>query len=67
MRERAKKLLRAVRAIPLHQRLSKVSDFSELAGIGCVVGAVWWWLPILGLASLGVALFYIGWVTHEPS
>jgi hypothetical protein len=67
MRERAKTLLRAVRAIPLHQRLSKVSDVSELAGIGCVVGAVWWWLPILGLASLGAALIYIGWVTHEPS
>jgi hypothetical protein len=53
--------------IPLSVHLSKGSDFYELAGIGCLVGAAWWFVPVLGLVSLGVALIYLGWVTHVSS
>lgn len=38
------------------------SDIVELAGLGCLVGAAWWWQPLLGLVVLGCALFLIGWV-----
>lgn len=68
MRIRVKHLLTLVGAkarVPLHKRLAQCSDVFELAGIGCLVGAVWWWNPIIGLLSLGVALIYLGWVTHE--
>lgn len=53
--------------IPLSKQLSKGSDVYELAGIGCLVGAAWWLIPVLGLAALGCALIYLGWVTHVPS
>jgi hypothetical protein len=53
--------------IPLSHHLSKGSDWYELAGIGCLVGAAWWWVPIIGLVTLGVALIYLGVVTHVPS
>jgi len=42
-----------------------LTDALEVAGIGCMVGAAWWWQPIIGLAILGVALFYIGWAVGE--
>ncbi len=37
-----------------------MSDVLDLAGIGCLVGAAWWWLPILGLVVTGLALLLIG-------
>ena len=70
MRARARKAadwLKRQARIPLSKHLSKGSDFFELAGIGCLVGAAWWFIPILGLVSLGVALIYLGWVTHVSS
>lgn len=39
-----------------------VSDAVEVAGIGCLVGAAWWWVPILGLVALGLSLLLVGWV-----
>lgn len=42
------------------QRLA--SDLVDLAGIGCLVGAAWWWFPIVGLVVTGLALLLIGWV-----
>lgn len=53
--------------VPLSEQLSKGSDLYELGGIGCLVGAAFWWIPIFGLVALGVALIYLGWVTHVPS
>lgn len=53
--------------IPLSDQLSKLSDLFELSGVGCIVGAAWWFCPIFGLLSLGVALIYLGWVTHVSS
>lgn len=38
------------------------SDLVEIAGMGCLVTAAWWWLPIAGLIALGLALLLIGWV-----
>lgn len=70
MRDRLKGALKWVRAqarVPLSTRLAKWSDAFELAGIGCLVGAVWLWSTDFGLAALGVALIYLGWVTHESS
>lgn len=40
------------------------SSVSELAGVGCLVGAAWWWVPVLGLVALGVALLLIGRATN---
>jgi hypothetical protein len=37
----------------------------DVAGLGCLVGAAWWWLPIVGLVALGVALLYIGWAVDQ--
>lgn len=68
MRERIKAALPRVRQalkVPLHKRLAQCSDVFELAGIGCLVTAVWMWNPVLGVAALGAALIYLGWVTHE--
>ena len=35
------------------------SALVELAGLGCLVAAAWWWLPVVGLVSLGVVLVYV--------
>jgi hypothetical protein len=70
MRERARKAVRWLKRqarIPLSEHLSKGSDVYELAGVGCLVGAAWWWVPIVGLVALGLALIYLGVVTHVPS
>jgi hypothetical protein len=32
----------------------------EVAGLGCLVGAAWWWVPIVGLVVLGLVLCFIG-------
>lgn len=53
--------------VPLSARLAKCSDLFELAGVGCLVGAAFMWRPIAGMVALGVALIYLGWVTHESS
>lgn len=53
--------------VPLSQRLAKLSDYFELAGIGCLVAAAFMWLTIVGMVALGAALIYLGWVTHESS
>lgn len=42
-----------------------VSDVVDLAGVGCLVGAAWWWAPIAGLVALGGALLLIGWVLDQ--
>jgi hypothetical protein len=45
-----------------------LSDLVDVAGLGCLVGAAWWWLPIVGLVALGLALLLIGWVVgNEPA
>jgi hypothetical protein len=45
-----------------------LSDAVEVAGMGCLVGAAWWWLPLFGLVATGVALMFTGWVIgNEPS
>lgn len=41
------------------------SDLVELAGVGCLVGAAWWWIPIVGLVVTGLALLLIGWVMDQ--
>lgn len=41
------------------------SDVVELAGLGCLVTAAWWWLPIAGLIALGLALLLVGWVMDQ--
>lgn len=53
--------------VPLATQLSRGSDFYELAGVGCLVGAAFWWIPIVGLVALGVALIWLGQVTHVPN
>lgn len=42
---------------------SSASDSFDVAGLGCLVGAAWWWQPIVGLVALGVAFLVAGWVT----
>lgn len=42
-----------------------LSDVTDLAGLGCLVGAAWWWAPIVGLVVTGLALLLIGWVMGE--
>jgi hypothetical protein len=42
-----------------------LSDAIEVAGIGCLVGAAWWWLPIVGLVATGAALLFTGWVIDD--
>lgn len=69
-RELARKgfdLVKRQARVPLSTQLSRGSDLFELAGIGCLVGAAWWLVPVLGLFALGVALIYLGWVTHVSS
>lgn len=47
---------------------STASDLFDLAGLGCLDGAAWWWQPIVGLVVLGLALFLVGWVIgNEPA
>lgn len=41
------------------------SDVLDMLGIGCLVGAAWWWVPVVGLVATGVALMFFGWVSHE--
>lgn len=41
---------------------SAASDAIDLAGLGCLVGAAWWWVPIVGLVVTGLVLLLIGWV-----
>lgn len=36
-----------------------VSIGVELAGIGCVVAAAWWFMALVGLLVTGVALIYV--------
>jgi hypothetical protein len=42
-----------------------ISDLVEVAGIGCLVAAAWWWVPIAGLIALGMALLLVGWVMDQ--
>ena len=42
-----------------------LTDVMDVAGIGCLVGAAWWWQPIVGLIALGVALIAIGWAVDR--
>jgi hypothetical protein len=39
-----------------------VSDVVDLAGLGCLDGAAWWWHPLAGLVAVGLSLLLIGWV-----
>ncbi|MFE9372256.1 hypothetical protein ACFYM2_21150 [Streptomyces sp. NPDC006711] len=46
---------------------SSVSDVVDLAGLGCLVGAAWWWVPVVGLVVTGLVLLLVGWVVgNEP-
>jgi hypothetical protein len=52
--------------LPRPQRPRRtLTDVVDVAGLGCLVGAAWWWLPIVGLVALGVALLYIGWAVDQ--
>lgn len=52
--------------LPRPQRPRRtLTDVMDVAGLGCLVGAAWWWLPIVGLVALGVALLYIGWAVDQ--
>lgn len=46
-------------------RRSAASDAFDVSGLGCLVGAAWWWHPVVGLVSLGLALLLFGWVTSD--
>lgn len=47
---------------------STASDLVDVAGLGCLDGAAWWWQPIVGLVVLGLALLLVGWVIgYEPA
>jgi hypothetical protein len=57
-----RKRLRGMRArIPR----SATADAFDVSGLGCLVGAAWWWQPIVGLVALGAALLIAGWVTSD--
>jgi hypothetical protein len=44
------------------------SDVVEVAGLGCLDGAAWWWHPIVGLVVTGLILLFVGWVMgSEPA
>jgi len=43
----------------------RASDLVELAGLGCLDGAAWWWQPIVGLVVLGLILLLVGWVIDD--
>lgn len=42
-----------------------LADAIGVAGLGCLVGAAWWWLPIVGLVALGLVLLLIGEVISD--
>lgn len=42
-----------------------VTDLVDLAGLGCLVGASWWWEPIIGLVALGLVLLLVGWAVDR--
>ncbi|MFF1702600.1 hypothetical protein [Streptomyces sp. NPDC058252] len=42
-----------------------LTDAMDVAGLGCLVGAAWWWQPIIGLAVLGLVLLYMGWAVDQ--
>lgn len=44
---------------------SAASDTFDVSGLGCLVGAAFWWAPIVGLIALGLALLLAGWVTSD--
>ncbi|RCH68713.1 hypothetical protein DT019_08545 [Streptomyces sp. SDr-06] len=44
---------------------SATSDVFDISGLGCLVGAAFWWAPIAGLVTLGLALLLAGWVTSD--
>jgi hypothetical protein len=46
--------------VRLNEPRQTTSSVIELAGVGCLVGAAWWWIPVVGLVSLGIALFLVG-------
>jgi hypothetical protein len=41
------------------------TDLMDVAGIGCLVGAAWWWQPLVGLVATGVALLAASWAVGE--
>lgn len=43
------------------------TDACDVAGLACLVGAAFWWVPVLGLVALGLALLVVGWVTDAPA
>jgi hypothetical protein len=44
---------------------SATSDAFDVSGLGCLVGAAFWWQPIAGLVALGAALLLAGWMTSD--
>lgn len=58
-------LLRSLR-IPKPARPRRaLTDVVDVSGLGCLVGAAWWWQPIIGLAALGLVLLFIGWAVDQ--
>jgi hypothetical protein len=59
------KRLRSLR-IPKPSRPRRaLTDLIDVAGLGCLVSAAWWWQPIIGLAALGLVLLFIGWAVDQ--
>jgi hypothetical protein len=64
--EQQKPPLRArLRALRGRIPRSATADAFDIGGLGCLVGAAWWWQPIIGLTALGLALLIAGWVTSD--
>ncbi|MGW1892137.1 hypothetical protein ACWCP6_18035 [Streptomyces sp. NPDC002004] len=42
-----------------------LTDLMDVTGLGCLVGAAWWWQPLVGLVALGLALLLIGWAVDQ--
>jgi hypothetical protein len=60
-------LVRVPKLPSFRVRRTTVSDLLDVAGLGCLVGAAWWWIPVVGLVATGLVLLLIGWVVgNEP-
>lgn len=55
-------ILSRLAALPARMSRRAGSDLVDVAGLGCLVGAAWWWHPIAGLVGTGLALLLVGWV-----
>lgn len=52
--------------LPSLQRPRRLlSDLVDLAGLGCLDAATWWWHPMAGLVTTGLLLLLIGWAVDR--